>query len=85
MTEFQEKVRKVVKSIPEGTTLTYKKVAEKAGRPRAYRAVASVMAQNFDPQVPCHRVIKTDGSVGEYNRGGETRKRELLQAEGLAI
>jgi len=82
---FSEKVRAVVRKIPKGQTLSYKEVAVRAGSPRAYRAVATVMAGNYDPTVPCHRVIKSDGTVGEYNRGGASKKRLLLQSEGVDV
>jgi O-6-methylguanine DNA methyltransferase len=82
MTEFSEKIRAVVRKIPKGSILTYKQVAEKAGNPKAARAVANVMAANYDPTVPCHRVIRTDGGLGGYNRGGETVKRAILEGEG---
>lgn len=84
-TPFAEKVRAVVRQIPEGTVLTYKQVAYAAGKPLAHRAVANVMANNYDPTVPCHRVIRSDGGLGGYNRGGIERKRELLREEGVTI
>lgn len=79
---FREKVRDVVRKIPKGKTLTYKEVATKAGSPHAARAVARVMATNFDPSIPCHRVIRSDGKLSGYNRGGEPKKRAILQGEG---
>ena len=85
MTDFQEKVKDVVRNIPKGSVLTYKDVAIAAGRPNAYRSVASVMSKNYDGDVPCHRVIKSDGTIGEYNRGGGAMKSKLLQAEGFKI
>ena len=85
MTDFQQKVNDVVRNIPKGSVLTYKEVAIAAGRPNAYRAVASVMSKNYDEDIPCHRVIKSDGTIGEYNRGGSKRKIEILQAEGVII
>ena len=80
--EFADKVKTVVRQIAPGTTLSYQRVAELAGHPKAARAVASVMAKNFDPMVPCHRVIHSDGRVGEYNRGGSKAKLKLLTEEG---
>lgn len=80
---FSESVKAVVRKIPEGSVLTYKEVAEKAGNPRAARAVARVMAANYDPTVPCHRVVRTDGGLGGYNRGGVEKKREMLETEGV--
>ena len=80
--KFKEQVLNVVKSIPRGRTMTYKEVAQRAGSPGACRAVGSIMAKNFDPKVPCHRVIKSDGSLGNYNRGGIKKKMALLRKEG---
>ncbi len=85
MSSFADTVRAVVRQIPKGSTMSYREVAYKAGRPQAARAVANIMANNFDPTVPCHRVIKSDGSLGGYNRGGEVEKRRLLIAEGVII
>ena len=82
---FQEQVRQIVRDIPLGSVMSYKEVAEAAGYPRAHRAVANVMANNFDATVPCHRVIRSDGGLGGYNRGGVERKRELLLKEGAIL
>jgi len=79
---FSEKVKVVVRKIPQGQVLTYKEVAILVGNPKAARAVAMVMSKNYDPTVPCHRVIRTDGGLGGYNRGGVKRKREILEGEG---
>lgn len=79
---FSERVREVVRAIPEGSVLTYKEVAVRAGSPKAARAVGSIMSKNFDPSIPCHRVVRSDGGLGSYNRGGENRKRDLLIKEG---
>ena len=81
MTDFQEKVLNVVRNIPKGKTMTYKEVARRAKSPRAFRAVGSIMAKNFDPSIPCHRVIKSDGTFGNYNRGIKN-KIKLLRKEG---
>jgi O-6-methylguanine DNA methyltransferase len=81
-TLFEERVRKVVRSIPKGKTMTYGAVALHAGNPGAARAVGTIMKNNYDPSVPCHRVIRSDGKIGEYNRGGPEKKRALLKAEG---
>jgi methylated-DNA-[protein]-cysteine S-methyltransferase len=78
---FKEKVLEVVRKIPKGKTLTYKEVATKAGSPNAYRAVGSVMKSNFDPKIPCHRVIGSDGKMHGYNRGGISKKLEILKRE----
>lgn len=82
MKTFADKVRAVVRKIPKGKTMTYAEVAKKAGNAKAARAVANVMAANYDPEIPCHRVIRTDGGLGGYNRGGTEKKRAILKAEG---
>ncbi|MCE9541714.1 MGMT family protein [Candidatus Kaiserbacteria bacterium] len=82
MKTFSDKVRDIVKKIPKGKTMTYKQVATKAGNPKAARAVGAVMRANYDETIPCHRVVKTDGGLGEYNRGGALRKKEILRLEG---
>lgn len=79
---FADTVRTVVAAIPAGEVMSYQAVAKAAGNSKAARAVARVMSQNYDPNVPCHRVIRSDGKVGEYNRGGEAAKRALLRKEG---
>lgn len=84
-TSFKDKVRAVVRTIPKGKTMTYGQVATKAGHPGAARAVGGIMKVNFDPTVPCHRVIRSDGTIGEYNRGGPAAKRKLLIAEGAIV
>jgi methylated-DNA-[protein]-cysteine S-methyltransferase len=83
LSKFAEKVYAVVAKIPKGKTMTYKQVAAKAGKPFAARAVGSLMAKNYRPGVPCHRVIRSDGRIGNYNRGGQSRKTELLREEGF--
>lgn len=80
-TTFTAKVYAITRQIPRGKTLTYAEVARKAGSPRAARAVGSILAKNFDPQIPCHRVIGTDGKMHGYNRG-LTNKVALLREEG---
>lgn len=79
---FTEKVRDVVRKIPQGKTMTYGQVATKAGNAKAARVVGSIMKANYDPKIPCHRVIRSDGNIGDYNRGGTESKRKLLQQEG---
>lgn len=78
---FRERVLAVVAAIPKGSTMSYQEVAKRAGSPRAFRAVGSIMKDNYRPEVPCHRVICSDGSLGQYNRGVDN-KRALLIAEG---
>jgi O-6-methylguanine DNA methyltransferase len=75
----------VVRTIPKGTVRTYKEVAIAAGNPKAARAVAKAMAENFDENIPCHRVIRSDGSLGGYNRGGTPVKKQLLIDEGAVL
>lgn len=79
---FRDKVLTVVSKIPKGKTMTYVEVAVKSGSPRAYRAVGAIMKSNFDINIPCHRVIRSDGRIGDYNRGGSVVKRKLLLQEG---
>jgi methylated-DNA-[protein]-cysteine S-methyltransferase len=79
---FKEKVKAIVAKIPKGKTMTYKEVAARAGSPNAARAVGAVMKANYDLNVPCHRVIRSDGIIGEYNRGGSAEKLRKLRAEG---
>lgn len=77
---FTEKVYKIVGSIPRGETLTYKEVAEKAGSPKAFRVVGNILHKNNSRKIPCHRVIRSDGSIGGYNRGTAI-KAKILKAE----
>jgi methylated-DNA-[protein]-cysteine S-methyltransferase len=84
MKTFKEKVLAVVRKIPKGKIMMYKEVAQRAGRPKAARAVGTFMKNNFDPTVPCHRVIRSDGKIGEYNRGGPNAKIALLKKEGAS-
>ena len=81
---FTERVLETVKNIPCGSTLSYKEVAYLAGSSKAYRAVGNILNKNHNPDIPCHRVIKSDGSFGGYNRG-KSRKEELLKREGIDI
>lgn len=85
MTVFAEQVRAIVRSIPQGQTMTYGAVAAMAGRPGAARAVGTVMKANYDSTVPCHRVVRADGTVGEFNRGGASAKYALLVQEGALV
>ena len=80
MTPFKEEVFSIVRRIPKGKTMTYKQVAAKAGRPRAYRAVGNILNTNYDPKIPCHRVVRSDSTVGGWNRGAK-KKAELLRRE----
>lgn len=73
-----------MRAIPKGETLTYTQVAVKAGRPRAFRAVGNILNTNYDPKIPCHRVVRSDGKTGGYNRGA-ARKKEILTKEGAVV
>jgi O-6-methylguanine DNA methyltransferase len=84
MSTFREKVLAVVRTTPKGKTITYKEVARRAGSPKAMRAVGAIMKTNFDPNIPCHRVIRSDGTAGGYNRG-RGKKIALLKKEGAKI
>jgi methylated-DNA-[protein]-cysteine S-methyltransferase len=80
MKTFKEKVLEAVAKIPKGKTLTYKEVAKQAGSLRAFRAVGNILNKNHDPKIPCHRVIRSDGKVGGYNRGSKL-KAKMLKSE----
>ncbi|PLX22223.1 6-O-methylguanine DNA methyltransferase [Candidatus Parcubacteria bacterium] len=80
MKTFSRKVLDVVKKIPRGEVLSYKEVARLAGNEKASRAVGNILNKNYDPGIPCHRVIRSDGSVGGYNRGKKEKER-LLKIE----
>lgn len=81
---FKDKVFEVVKNISRGSTMTYAEVARRAGSPRAFRAVGSILKTNFDTNIPCHRVIRSNGTAGEYNRGAKN-KLAILREEGVMI
>ncbi|MBI2079645.1 MGMT family protein [Candidatus Micrarchaeota archaeon] len=81
LTDFEKKVLLEVWKIPRGEIRNYKQIAKAIGRPKAYRAVGNALNKNpFAPEVPCHRVIKSDGNVGGF-AGGSKKKRELLRRE----
>lgn len=80
MPTFKEAVLAVVRRIPKGSVMTYAEVAAAAGSPRACRAVGNILTTNYDPQIPCHRVVRSDGTPGGYNHGA-ARKKALLAAE----
>lgn len=81
MSAFADRVRAVVRRIPRGKLMTYGEVAKRAGAPGAARAVGTILSKNDDPQIPCHRVIRSDGGLGGYNRGLQ-RKLAILKEEG---
>ncbi len=78
---FKDRVYAIVKKIPAGKTLTYSQVAARAGSPGAARAVGIILSQNYNPAIPCHRVIRADGKMGGYNRGGIEAKLKILKKE----
>ena len=86
-TKFQLKVWNYLKKIPRGKVKTYSEVAKSIGKPRAVRAVANAIGKNpLAPQIPCHRVIRSDGSLGGYSgKGGIKTKRLLLKKEGITL
>ena len=86
-TKFQIKVWKYLKTIPKGKVKTYKQVAIGIKSPRSARAVANACAKNpYAPNIPCHRVIRSDGLLGGYSgSGGIKTKRKLLKNEGFLI
>ena len=86
-TEFQKKVWNEIKKIPRGSTLTYKELAKKIDKPRAYRAVANACGKNPYPiRIPCHRVIGSNGKIGGYSaKGGIDIKISLLRDEKAII
>ena len=93
--DFTIKVLNIVAKIPSGKLMTYAGVAKKAGSPRAYRAVGSILNRNYRERewqlpvikgatIPCHRVVRSDGHIGEYAKGAK-EKEKLLEAEGHVI
>ena len=84
MKNFTQRVHDVVATIPKGNVLTYKEVARCAGNENASRAVGNILNKNYNPNIPCHRVVRSDGKVGGYNKGNEEKVR-ILRAEGAII
>ena len=86
-TKFQLKVWNYLKKIPRGKVKTYSEVAKSIGKPLAVRAVANAIGKNPSaPQIPCHRVVRSDGSLGGYSgKGGIKTKRLLLKKEGITL
>ena len=83
-TKFQIKVWKAISKIPRGQVRTYKELAKLIKKPKAARAVANACGKNPYPiKIPCHRVIRSDGSLGGYSgRGGISVKKDILKKEG---
>ena len=86
-TKFQLKVWAYLRKIPRGSVRTYAQVAKDIGKPLAIRAVANAIGKNpYAPKIPCHRVIRSDGSLGGYSgKGGVETKRFLLKKEGIKL
>mgnify|MGYP001189543452 FL=1 len=86
-TYFQNKIWNYLKKIPKGQVRTYLQVAKAIGKPKAFRAVANAVGKNPYPiKIPCHRVIRSDGSLGGYSgKGGIRVKRRLLLSEKVFI
>lgn len=83
-TPFQQKVWREIAKIRRGYVVTYQYIAKRIGHPKAVRAVANAVGANPLPiKIPCHRVIRSDGTLGGYSgRGGAATKRKLLRQEG---
>ncbi|MFA6257436.1 MAG: methylated-DNA--[protein]-cysteine S-methyltransferase [Candidatus Paceibacterota bacterium] len=86
-TPFQKKVWVALTKIKKGSTITYKELAKKIGRPRAVRAVGNAVGKNpILVIIPCHRVVRSDGTLGGYSgSGGIKTKRALLIKEGVKL
>jgi methylated-DNA-[protein]-cysteine S-methyltransferase len=85
MRGFRKRVLERVAEVPPGRVVTYKELARAVGFPQAWRAVANVLASNPRPvEIPCHRVVRSDGKIGGY-RFGARHKRKLLAEEGIEI
>ena len=85
MTSFQSQCYKALKQIPSGKVISYSGLAEMVGRPKAHRAVGNAMNNNpFAPEVPCHRVVKSNGDLGGFSSGSRV-KIKRLQEEGVKV
>ena len=84
LTAFQKRVLLQTYLIPKGETRTYKQIAQAAGRPKAYRAVGTALRLNpLAPKIPCHRVVRSNGDIGNYSaEGGKRKKLMMLRSEG---
>jgi len=89
MTNFDEAVYEVLRKVPRGSVTTYKNIAN-ALNTKAYRRVGTSLKNNpYAPEVPCHRVVKNDGSIGGFmghiSGSTITKKIELLKSEGVEV
>jgi O-6-methylguanine DNA methyltransferase len=86
VTEFERAVLLKAREIPRGEVRTYGWIAAQIGRPLAVRAVGSALRKNPVPVlIPCHRVVRSDGFIGDYALGGRENKRAILAAEGVSV
>ncbi len=89
MKNLNERVYTELAKIPKGSVITYKELAKRVGVPKAIRRVATIVGKNPNPIIiPCHRVIRSDMTVGEYTYKGkrnQQKKINLLKAEGVQI
>jgi O-6-methylguanine DNA methyltransferase len=86
VTEFERAVLLKAREIPRGEVRTYGWIAQQIGHPAAVRAVGSALRKNPVPVlIPCHRVVRSDGHIGEYALGGSNNKRAILAAEGVRL
>ena len=78
-TKFQKLVWNSISNIPKGKVLTYQELATEIGRPKSFRAVANACGKNpYIPEIPCHRVVRKDGSLGGYSaKGGINKKKNV--------
>ena len=86
-TKFQLKVWAYLRKIPRGRVKSYYQVAKAIGKPRAVRAVANAIGKNpYAPVIPCHRVLRSNGTIGGYSgKGGLKTKKFLLKKEGISL
>ncbi|MDZ7611561.1 MAG: MGMT family protein [Candidatus Moranbacteria bacterium] len=85
ITDFEKKVYETLKKIPKGRVVSYGGLARACGKPGAFRAVGNALNKNpFAPEVPCHRVVRSDGLVGGFSSGAE-KKVKLLKKEGVEV
>jgi O-6-methylguanine DNA methyltransferase len=85
-TDFERDVWRKALEIPRGEVRPYGWIAAEIGRPKAVRAVGTALGHNPVPLiVPCHRVVRSDGTIGQYSLGGPENKRTILEAEGLDL
>ncbi|MEM2974648.1 MAG: MGMT family protein [Candidatus Micrarchaeia archaeon] len=83
-TVFEKKVYAITRRIRRGEVTNYRAIAIAIGNPKAYRAVGNALNRNSSPTIPCHRVVRSDMSVGGFNKG-TVRKIALLRSEGVSI